>query len=470
MMKGTKYFKLFDTESNYETYIGGDEVYLPNVSLTLDDDAVHYNPKNPANDYLTFEVLSNGNICQGFGGGGGDEPMRAKGVTNDGDLILGAGNEEAYIEYSTDNGETWQEMPSSLSVTSGDIILLRGNVTLREFIEGGGDEPIKAKNVLKSRNSSGPFSFAGTSCAFNLRGNIMSIVGGENFRGLASMADATFEGLFRSLEVIDASKLVLPATTLSEYCYGDMFSDCYAMTKAPAILPAMTLADSCYIGMFSRCENLTATPTLPATILAPLCYSYMFAYCTNLTQVSSLPATTLADSCYSNMFAECSSLTVAPALPATSLANNCYIQMFAGSGLITAPELPATELAYECYAFMFSSCNNLTTPMATLPATTLESSCYYQMFIGCTKLTKAPEIMATSLTNGGGGMGDCSGMFAYCTSLSYVKCLATSVRAECCNNWLGGVAQNGTFVKSSGMSSWPSGASGIPSGWTVERA
>jgi hypothetical protein len=470
MMEGTKYFKLFDTEPNYETYIDGDEVYLPNVSLTLDDDVVHYNPKNPANEYLTFEVLSNGNICQGLGGGGGDEPimMLGKRKTNNGDLILGAGNNEAYIEYSTDNGETWQEMPSSLSVTSGDIILLRGNATLREFINngGGGGDVIKGG----TRGASGHFSFEGTSCAFNLRGNIMSIVGGENFRGLASMADATFENLFESLEVIDASKLVLPATTLSEGCYQGMFSGCYAMTKAPAILPAMTLANRCYNSMFSSCGNLTATPTLPATTLATLCYTYMFSYCTSLTHVSSLPATALTESCYSNMFVGCSSLTVAPALPATSLATYCYEQMFADSGLITAPELPATELAYGCYLYMFSSCSNLTTPMATLPATTLEGACYYQMFTYCTNLTTAPEIMATRLINGGGGMGDCGGMFQGCSSLNYVKCLATSVRQECCKNWLSGVAENGTFVKSSSMFDWPSGVNGIPSTWTRQNA
>lgn len=38
------------------------------------------------------------------------------------------------------------------------------------------------------------------------------------------------------------------------------------------------------------------------------------------------------------------------------------------------------------------------------------------------------------------------------------------------NNWLLGVATNGTFVKNS-QATWDvSGASGIPTGWTVETA
>ena len=50
--------------------------------------------------------------------------------------------------------------------------------------------------------------------------------------------------------------------------------------------------------MFSNCTSLTSAPSLPATTLADYCYEDMFYGCTSLTTAPSLPATTLATNCY----------------------------------------------------------------------------------------------------------------------------------------------------------------------------
>jgi hypothetical protein len=125
-------------------------------------------------------------------------------------------------------------------------------------------------------------------------------------------------------------------------------------------------------------------------------------------------------------------------------------------------QLPATTLRYMCYAQMFSGCTNLTTAPA-LPATTLASSCYSMMFEGCTKLTTAPDLKAETLVD------YCyDRMFKGCTNLNAVTCLATGIGAEnCTTNWLDGVSTTGTFTKASSMTTWTTGANGIPSGWTV---
>ena len=88
------------------------------------------------------------------------------------------------------------------------------------------------------------------------------------------------------------------------------------------------------------------------------------------------------------------------------------------------------------------------------------------MFSNCTSLTIAPELPATTLAN------YCySSMFSECESLNYIKCLATNISAtNCTYNWVGWVASTGTFVKNPNMESWTTGASGIPSGWTIENA
>lgn len=119
--------------------------------------------------------------------------------------------------------------------------------------------------------------------------------------------------------------------------------------------------------------------------------------------------------------------------------------------------------AQQKFQKLFRSCTGLTDASnLILPATTLQAKCYMSMFQGCTNLTTAPELPASY------PMGFAyNSMFSGCTNLSYVKCLATTLTAVAAfENWLTGVASTGTFVKKAGVN-WPTGASGIPSGWTV---
>ena len=282
----------------------------------------------------------------------------------------------------------------------------------------------------------------------------------------------------------------LPATTLASSCYRAMFCNCTSLTAAPA-LPATTLASNCYYSMFNGCSSLATAPELPATTLESNCYSDMFNGCTSLATAPELPATTLASYCYKNMFSGCTSLATAPALPATTLANECYYAMFYGcKSLATAPALPATTLAEGCYNGMFLGCTSLTaapelsamtlatecyqqmfdecTSLATapaLPATTLARWCYYGMFRNCKELTTAPELPATILEY------NCyKQMFKGCTKLNSVTCLATNISAtDCTTDWLSGVAATGTFTQAPGVA-WPTGANGIPAGWTVKSS
>jgi hypothetical protein len=116
-------------------------------------------------------------------------------------------------------------------------------------------------------------------------------------------------------------------TTVSSYCYDQLFYWCNSLTKAPQ-LPATTLAVACYHDMFRDCTSLTTAPKLPATTLADYCYGYIFEWCTWLTTAPKLPATTLAQQCYRGMFKDCTWLRTIPTLPATTLAQQCYLYMF----------------------------------------------------------------------------------------------------------------------------------------------
>jgi hypothetical protein len=88
---------------------------------------------------------------------------------------------------------------------------------------------------------------------------------------------------------------------------------------------------------------------------------------------------------------------------------------------------------------LFNSMSNLYNHPAltfALPATTLVSGCYNYMFYGCSNLRS-------------------------------VVCLATTnINTNTCRNWLNGVAATGTFTKAAGVT-WTTGASGIPTDWTI---
>ena len=160
------------------------------------------------------------------------------------------------------------------------------------------------------------------------------------------------------------------------------------------------------------------------------------------------------------LFKGCTSLTKAPVLPATTLAYACYNSMFFDCYSLTkAPVLPATTLTRYCYSNMLRSCRLLTEP-PELPATTLAECCYEGMFYDCYSLTKSPELPATKLD-----ITCYSFMFRKCSNLKEVRISATTTSTYALNNWLSGVSATGDFYCDPNTN-FPSGDSGIPSGWT----
>ena len=129
-------------------------------------------------------------------------------------------------------------------------------------------------------------------------------------------------------------------------------------------------------------------------------------------------------------------------------------------------DLSCINVGSDNYRGMFAGNTNLiSAEYLILPAPT-KANQYQGLFSGCTSLERGPELSGDVLTEG------CySYMFSGCTSLNYIKCLATDISAEYCTAaWVTGVASSGTFVKNSSMSSWTTGTTGIPNGWTIQNA
>ena len=370
-----RYIKSYNNTADLKTDLDAGELghpYVAKVNNTIDFNSITTNWEN---EYFTIIALTDGTIS--YSHKEGSNPMF----------------------YSINEGE-WIETTVSVDI------------------------PVSKNNMIRFKSNRGNQAYnqetftSGGTAQFEVAGNLMSLVAGDNFATYVPNTSATgtdgdlycsFKNFFKNCTgLISAKNLII------KYCDNQSFSQ-----------------------FFSRCTSLLIPPKLPAMALANNCYQYMFEYCTSLTTAPALPATTLADACYGSMFFGCTSL-------------------------INAPELPANTLPFGCYSEMFMGCTSLTTAPA-LPATTLETMCYKSMFNGCTSLTTAPELPATTLN-----LMCYSGMFGGCTNLNYIKCLATDISApSCTSNWVSGVASTGTFVKNPNMASWTTGTKGIPTGWTV---
>ena len=110
----------------------------------------------------------------------------------------------------------------------------------------------------------------------------MSLIYGDNFVGQTAFNGGTYNfcSMFKKLKVVSAENLILPATTLTQYCYRALFSWCTYLEEAPQ-LPATTLAKGVYWYMFERCA-ITTAPDLLAEHLVAECYGSMFVQCSNL--------------------------------------------------------------------------------------------------------------------------------------------------------------------------------------------
>ena len=103
-------------------------------------------------------------------------------------------------------------------------------------------------------------------------GNVMSLLKGKDNLESATTIEANnaFYGLFAGAEKLVNNTerlLVLPATTLTEGCYQDMFNGCKGIEKAPE-LPAPKLEKNCYQEMFYDCAKLNHVKCLATDIKA----------------------------------------------------------------------------------------------------------------------------------------------------------------------------------------------------------
>lgn len=125
---------------------------------------------------------------------------------------------------------------------------------------------------------------------------------------------------------------------------------------------------------------------------------------------------------------------------------------------------PYNAVGGHGFSEMFRNCVHLTTAPSIIQTEQPSDYMMYRMFYGCTALQVAPDLPALRIGNH-----SYDEMFYGCSALNYVKAMITTTPGSgYTNNWLSGVSLTGTFVKNSNTSWNVSGASGVPSGWTIQ--
>ena len=189
-------------------------------------------------------------------------------IDDDITLYLSTTIESNTFSYSTDGGTTWSEPSAGIEVTinSGDTVLFKGS--------GNTSSSNKSVCTLKPMY---------TDKQYELEGNIMSLLYGDNFVGQTDLSNYPYAFTFfvqmsktsPAPYIASIENLVLPATTLAQSCYQSMFVNCTSITTAP-ILPATTLATYCYQSMFRGCSSLNNVTCLATDISATKCtYQWM---------------------------------------------------------------------------------------------------------------------------------------------------------------------------------------------------
>lgn len=118
-----------------------------------------------------------------------------------------------------------------------------------------------------------------------------------------------------------------------------------------------------------------------------------------------------------------------------------------------------------CFRNLFRQCTSLVEANISLPATTLTNYCYDNIFRDCTNLIKAPVLVATNANY----TGCYRSLFNGCNALNKIITYAQTIGANSTELWVDKVAATGDFYNLGGAN-YPSGTSGIPSGWTIHTS
>ena len=193
------------------------------------------------------------------------------------------------VEWSKDK-KKWTKMTigssNSISLAKNETVYLRNDTGKFSYFNGH-------SNIAK--------------CYYKISGDNSYTVGGDlrtliNYKNVVNLS--LKNGVFAYLLYYDssltsASSLTFKYHTISSYGLYQCFDGDESLTAAPSVLHPVNINPYCYYSMYSR-TNIKNTPVLPAQTLKEECYFELFAFCNDFSSVTSYANNISATSCLEN--------------------------------------------------------------------------------------------------------------------------------------------------------------------------
>ena len=372
-----EYLKNFELNEQYDAYKETD-YSIPYTTYVTDSNKVHYytdvENRDYSKEYFTIESLEDGN-----------------------DIIWKATTTQLLrtIEISLDFGKTWQSYKATTegvvctALNRGQFIWVKGaNTHYGQASQWCHFEPTKQYIVY---------------------GNIMSLIGGDNFKNTLSFTVQYPVNRFFNADtnIISAENLVLPATTLVKGTYEYMFYNCINLKYAPKELPDATGGDNVYNSMFYNCTNLETTPILKRTVYSGRDCINMFYECRKIKElqlpqeISCTGTQTFCRMCYNcrNLEHINNTLNISIRGTTSSTFEQTFMYCYSLEGPLTLIITRLNGSFSNTFKETFSNCTSLDN--VSISADVWEAL----MFNNCSNLTnfivlKSPSIVQYQVLNG----------------------------------------------------------------------
>jgi len=185
------------------------------------------------------------------------------------------------IEYSLDAGQTWTDYGvivdhsgTLITLASGESVYFRSN-KVRKF--GG----INSTNIVSGNNV--VFKMTGK---IRADGSLNSLI--DKSATCDSIYASSFCYFFSACTALTKAP-ELPATSIGQYAYYNMFRGCTGLIDASILLPTKCVPQNAYEGMFYSCSNLKYGPFINADYFVPTyCFRSMFYNCAKLESVGNM--------------------------------------------------------------------------------------------------------------------------------------------------------------------------------------
>ena len=205
-----RYIKSFTNDNAIQAAVDDKSLGKPYVALNESAGTIDWDSKeiDPAKEYFTIKALESGNFYV----------------------------RKTNVGYSV-NGGAWETTAgaTTLALNQGDEVRFKG-----------------------TSNGLGYGLFSGNTQSFKTYGNIESLEYGDDFVGKTSIKSTYdyFRGLYSGCTgLVDASKLIIPATNAVASAYREMFLDCTSLEIGPEILATKLNYLTC-ANMFKGCSKL----------------------------------------------------------------------------------------------------------------------------------------------------------------------------------------------------------------------